>query len=483
MSDDRMLGFASATQLRAMLRGGEVSSVELLDHFHSRIDSHNDTYNLVVAFDIDRAREQAKAIDDRRARGEELGPLAGLPNTIKESLDREGLITSCGIEALRDNRAVEDADSVANLREAGAVVFGKTNLPQGASDWQSFNPIYGLSRNPWDPTRSPGGSSGGSAGAVACGFTSFELGSDIGGSIRIPAHFCGVFGHKSSYGLVSTRGQVPPLPGALYEVELGVAGPLARSAEDLALLLPILAREEMRPLLKPARHKRLQDFRIGLWMGEGEYLLDHAYRDLLEDYIAALESEGAKIERVELPVNPQESLQVYEHTLFAIVGDGTPGSSEIYAKMAGSDETGVAERLARYTSSSLSDWFELAEKRERLKRAWKDWFTRYDLLLTPQAPVLAFEHMAEGQGVHWEQIERRINVNGKPESYIDFSWQALALVADLPATCMPTARQANGLPGGLQIIGPYMEDLTTIRFAELAAQAAGGFVPPPALVP
>lgn len=475
-------GLATAIELRDMLQKRLISAVELLDHFNDRIKRFDPAFNLVISRNLDRARAEAADVDRKRAAGEALGPLAGLPITIKECWEAEGTVTSCGFEFLRDHRPDRDADAVTLLRQAGSVIFGKSNLPQGASDWQSFNPIYGLSRNPWDTGRSPGGSSGGAAGAVACGFTAFEMGSDIGGSIRIPAHFCGVFGHKPSYGLVPMRGHIPPMPGAVYEVELGVGGPLARSAADLAMLLPLMVREERRTLLRTARHDNLADFRVGLWLGEGsDYLLDDAYRAIIEDYVAELEKAGAKVERVAPPVDPAESYDTYLHMLFAIVGAGAPGESEEFAAHAPRDPTGIAAKLSRYMASSLPDWFALLERRERLRLGWEEYFGDYDVLLCPQVPILAFEHKAEGKGVHSEQLARRIMVNGREEPYLDFTWQGMATVAGLPATCMPTARQANGLPGGLQIIGPQMEDLTAIRFAELAEKAAGGYVPPPAV--
>ena len=477
---DSELAFAPATAQLRLLESGEISAAELLQLYIERIERFNPTYNLVVAFDLERARATAADLDWRRARGEALGPLAGLPITIKDSFEVTGMPTTCGFEHLRDHRPERDADAVALLREAGANVFGKTNLPAGASDWQSFNPVYGISRNPWNPDRTVGGSSGGAAGAVAAGFTSFELGSDIGGSIRIPAHFCGVFGHKPSYGLVPVRGQIPPPPGMLHPPELGVAGPIARSAGDLALLLPVLARPSG-PLAAP-RHERLEDFRIGVWMGANAYKVDRAYRDALESYIAELQRAGASVQPVELPVDPHDSYETYLQTLFAIVGAPAPQEADHFGRLAAADETGIAAKLARYMRTSLGEWFALAETREHMFRAWAGYFHDYDVLLCPAVPVVAFPHMAEGSGVHSDQLFRRVTVNGKPEPYLDFTWQGLALVANLPATVMPTGRLVEGLPTGLQIIGPWREDLTAIRFAELAEQAAGAFRPPPALV-
>ncbi|MXP41145.1 amidase [Altererythrobacter soli] len=476
MPDDQ-LAFATATEQLRMLDRREVSASELLELYLDRIERLDGNYNLVVAFDRERARATAADIDLRRERGDALGPLAGLPITVKDSFEVVGMPATCGLEHLRDHRPDQDADAVARLRGAGVNVFGKTNLPAGASDWQSFNPIYGISRNPWNPDRTVGGSSGGAAGAVAAGFTSFELGSDIGGSIRIPSHFCGVFGHKPTYGLVSTRGQIPPPPGALSQPELGVAGPIARSADDLALVLSVLAGKT----LAPARHEQLGDFRVGVWMGDGAYRVDGAYRGALEAYIADLRRAGASIEEVGLPVDPQESYETYLQVLFALVGAPAPQEADAFERLADQDETGMAAKLARYMRTSLGEWFELAEKREHLFRAWARFFGQYDLLVCPAVPVVAFPHMAEGSGVHSDQLFRRVTIDGEPAPYLDFTWQGLALVANLPATVMPTGHLVDGLPTGLQIIGPHSEDLTAIRFAALAAQAAGAYLPPPAL--
>ncbi|WP_126173515.1 amidase [Altericroceibacterium xinjiangense] len=476
---DQPLALASASEQLEWLDAGRIGAVDLLDLTLERVDRFNPELNLVVAFDRDGARAAAQETDRRRAAGETLGPLAGLPITVKDSYEVVGMPATCGLEMLRDHRPEQDADAVAQLKAAGAIVFGKTNLPAGASDWQSFNPVYGLSRNPWNPDRTVGGSSGGSAGAVASGFTAFELGSDIAGSIRIPAHFCGVFGHKPTYDLVPLRGHIPPLPGMLHQPQLGVAGPLARSAADLALLLPLLARSGARPRLSQPGQKRLEDFRVGIWMGEGAYRLDGGYRSALEAFVDDLRNAGASIEPVQLPVDPRESQEIYLQTLFAIVGAPAPEEAGAFEQLAAEDDTGIAAKLARYMRTSLGEWFGLAEKREHLFRAWADFFTRYDALLCPAAPVVAFPHMAEGSGVHSAQLFRRITVDGKPAPYLDFTWQGLATVANLPATVMPSGRLVEGVPAGIQVIGPSFGDLTTIRFAEVAERATGGFRAPP----
>ncbi|KRA81357.1 amidase [Altererythrobacter sp. Root672] len=472
-----MINFETATSQLGLLQSKQISAVELLDSYLEGIERFNPVYNLVVAFDLDRARTDAEEVDRRRARGELLGPLAGLPITVKDSFEVTGMPATCGLEHLRDHRPKRDADAVTLLREAGAVIFGKTNLPAGASDWQSFNPIYGLSRNPWNPERTVGGSSGGAAAAVAAGFTAFELGSDIGGSIRIPAHFCGVFGHKPTYAAVPLRGHIPPPPGMFHQPELGVAGPLARSGADLAKLMSVLSTNRLRA----PRHEQIEGFRVGVWMGDGAYRVDTAYRNALEAFIADLRQTGANVAAVELPVDPADSHDIYLQTLFAIVGAPAPNEAEAFEKLADQDETGIAAKLGRYMRATLGEWFGLAERREHLFRAWAEYFADYDVLLCPAVPVVAFPHMAEGSGVHSHQLFRRITIDGQPAPYLDFTWQGLATVANLPATVMPTGRLVEGLPAGIQIIGPYGEDLTPIRFAELAEQVTGGFKAPPGL--
>jgi len=262
--------FFPAIEQKALLMSRRISARELLELHLDRVKRINPSCNAVVALDEEGARRQAGAADETLARNGKVGLLHGLPMTIKDSFAVTGMAATCGLEELRDYRPHEDAVAVAKIRASGAVIFGKTNLPAGAADHQSCNTLFGLTRNPWDSERTVGGSSGGSAAALAAGLTSLELGSDIGGSIRVPAHFCGVYGHKPSYGLVSTEGHIPPPPGHLAPAELGVAGPLARSAFDLELLFDVVlgmsdldgASAELR--LPPARHDDIRSFRVAV---------------------------------------------------------------------------------------------------------------------------------------------------------------------------------------------------------------------------
>ncbi len=265
--------FASAGELAARLRQGEVSSRDLLDLFLERVEKLNPRINAVVTVDAARARAEAEGADEALARGDEVGPLHGLPMTVKDSLETEGMLTTSGAGELAGHVPAKDAVAVARLRSAGAIIFGKTNLASYASDVQTFNDLFGTTNNPWSTERSPGGSSGGAAAALAAGLTALELGSDIAGSIRNPAHYCGVFGHKPSYGLVPLRGHIPGPPGTLAEMDLGVAGPLARDADDLELALdavagPLPEDAAYRLRLPPARGSSLQDYRGAAWLDD-----------------------------------------------------------------------------------------------------------------------------------------------------------------------------------------------------------------------
>ena len=481
--------FSSAADQLDALRRKQVGARELLELQLAHVETYNPAYNAVVVLDEEGARAAADAIDDARARGVELGPLAGLPMTIKDAFEVVGMTATCGMTTLRGHRPTRDADAVQRLRDAGAVFFGKTNVPAGAADWQSCNALYGLTRNPWNPDRTVGGSSGGSAASVAAGFAALELGSDIAGSIRVPSHFCGVFGHKPSYGVVSVRGHIPPPPGGLLTVPLGVAGPIARSAADLQLALDVLAGPNevdgagWSLAQAPPRAGRLADFRVGVWLGGSDYRVDSAYRQVLEAFAADLAAAGARVAEATLPFPPAEGYDLFLRTLFAIVGAPEPAEADALLALAPGDDTGYAERLGRAMATPLGEWFGLLDRREQLFRAFQSFFTEYDVLLCPAAMVVAFPHdIDEHDGPHSTQLARRLTVNGERVPYFDnFMWPSIATCSNLPATVMPTGRFVDGLPAGVQVIGPFLEDRTTIGFARVVEAELGGFAVPPAL--
>ncbi|MEJ2030816.1 MAG: amidase family protein, partial [Maritimibacter sp.] len=355
----------TTTETMAALTAREIGAEELLEHYLGRNASLGAEVNAVIEVNEEAARAAARAVDA----GTITGPLAGLPMSIKDCYEVEGFAATAGIPDLAGYRPARDADAVARLRSAGAVIFGKTNVPVAASDHQSYNPIHGLTRNPWDGTRSAGGSSGGSAAALAAGLTPLELGSDIGGSIRVPAHYCGVYGHKPSYGIVSGRGHIPPGPGALTASPLAVSGPLARSAEDLTLALHLLAGAEgdaasgWTLTLPKARVTGLKGARVALWL-DG-FPLDDDYRAALEQFAREIEAEGANVTRLAgppAPVTPSDDL--YFRLLFAVIGAGMP-DEEIQAFEQAARELPdhpFAATIAETMRSRVSDMTVLAER-------------------------------------------------------------------------------------------------------------------------
>ena len=299
------LHFQSATELAHQVQSKQISSLELTDHFIGRIEKHDPSINAVVVRDFDRARAAAKIADEELAKGKVRGPLHGLPMTIKESYNIEGLKTCWGMPAFKENVATRDADAVRKFKSAGAHFMGKTNVPTLLDDFQTYNPIYGTTNNPWNTTRTCGGSSGGSAASLAAGLTGLEAGSDIGGSIRNPSHFCGVFGHKPTWNIVPMDGH--SLRDRAPVSDLSVCGPLARSAEDLELALSIM--QGPGPLDAPGwkldlpapRHNRLQDFRVAIWPNDSYAPVSTEIADRISSFGETLAKAGCKVSETARP--------------------------------------------------------------------------------------------------------------------------------------------------------------------------------------
>jgi amidase len=451
----------TAGELAEAVASRKVSALELTEQAIARIEARDGAINAVVVRDFDRAREAARAADGLVARGERR-PLLGVPMTVKESHDVAGLPSTWGAEMFKDYVAQSDGVGVARLKAAGAVVLGKTNVPPMLSDWQSANPIYGRTVNPWDPTRSPGGSSGGSAAALAAGMIPLEFGSDIGGSIRVPAAFCGVDGHKPSYGLIPGRGHAPagqvgaPPP-------LAVVGPLARSAADLDLALDVLAGPDepdskaYRLELPEARHRSLADYRVLILDDLPGVALDSEIRAALGARAGALEKLGAKVARKsDLLPDPAKARQIFGGMLSTAMTRRQPGAA---------------------TELTAFDWLDLVDDQMALRRQWSELFSTFDVVLAPTIGTVAYPHV--------EQVDRAngtLLIDGKPTPYFNqLAWPGVALVANLPATACPIGFTKGGLPIGAQVIGPYLEDRTTIGFAGLMEREFGGFVAPPRL--
>ena len=477
--------YRSAGELAESLQKREVSALELADQFIDRIEALDGELNAVPVRDFARAREAARQVDAALARGERL-PLLGVPVTIKESYNVAGLSTTWGIPAAKDFIPPEDALAVSRLKAAGAIVLGKTNVPLGLGDWQSYNDIYGTTNNPWDRTRSPGGSSGGSSAALAAGFGPLSLGSDIGGSLRVPAHFCGVCAHKPTFDLVPFRGHTPPGVPAWAGTYLAVLGPMARSVDDLVLALDIIAGPDeaadgraYRLNLPPARGEKLSDFRV-LVIAEHPLLPTSAAvgasLDRLSKHLAAA---GADVKR-EAPLLPDlgASARLYVKLLNAFVSAGMPDDKyqemrSAAEKIPAADQSLVAE-LMRGALLSARELFRFDFARLGLQQQWRVMFQNFDVVVCPPAATPAFPHD------HTEpQDDRKIAVDGKEFPYVhQLVWADPATTCGLPATVVPIAI-ADGLPIGVQIIGPEYEDRTPLAFARLVEREFGGFAAPP----
>jgi amidase len=453
--------FATTTEMAHALHTKRISARELLDLIFDRIDRHNPQLNAIVWQDRDRAIARALEADDAIVKGSTVGPLHGVPITIKESFAYCGSPSTWGMPKLQDAISPRTAVAVERLESAGAIVVGKTNVPVMLGDWQTYNSIHGTTNNPWDLTRTPGGSTGGGAAAVAAGLGPMTIGSDLSGSIRIPAHFCGVYGHKPSLNLVSMEGFQPGpwdgSPGSL--MDLAVVGPLARSARDLALALEVLGGsngEEAKAWtwrMPPPRHKRLEDFRIGCVFDDPGAPVSSDVRSVYEGVAAELRRAGAKLSHGwPSGLDLQAHLPTFQYLLLALVNADT-------------------------TVEPHAQWLRETQNRLALRARWQSYFENYDVLLLPPTFTAAVAHD------HSQPMENRFvdTPEGKRPYLRDMaSWISIATVAGLPATVVPVGQTRAGLPAGLQIVAPMWEDATAIEFAALLSDITGGFRAAPA---
>jgi amidase len=480
--------FATAAGMLAALRAKIVSSVELLDRHRKRIERLNPPLNALVEQDFDRARAAAESADARRARGED-APLLGLPMTVKESFNVVGLRTTCGMPFWADFRSQHDAPVTARVRAAGGVIMAKTNVPQMLADWQSTNPVYGRTSNPWDLTRSPGGSTGGGAAALAAGLTPLEYGSDIGGSIRVPAAFCGVYGHRPSETALPRSGQFPfpPLPNAA--VVMGVQGPMARSAEDLVLGLDVAAGPDTgedvawRLELPPARRERLADFRVAVLPPIDWAPVDGEVLAALDALASRLAKAGCQVKRVqpEMLGDHRKHYALYHTLLAAMTSVRLPAemrTQRLDVMRTRDDEWTAAAR--RGVEGTAADYIEWHGQREQYRASWRQFFREWDVLLAPAWMGPAFPHVDRPWPSTPEWLRYTLEIDGRSVLYeLGLVYPAVPTVAGQPATAFPQGLTRTGLPIGLQAIGPYLEDRTPIRFTELVAREWGGFTRPP----
>ena len=476
--------FRSAKQLAALIRRKRVGCLELLDIYLERIEQHNSRINAIIFMNVDEARKRAKAADRALANGNVWGPLHGVPMTIKESYDVVGMPTTWGLPHLQNNYPQSNAIAVERFLAAGAVLFGKTNVPLYLADWQSFNEIYGTTNNPWDVTRVPGGSSGGSAAALAAGLTCLEAGSDIGASIRNPAHYCGVYGHKPTYGIVTPRGQA--LPGVVAVSDISAIGPMARSAADLALALDVMSGPDhidgagwQLRLPKP-KQKRLRDYKVAVVYTDPEAEVDQGVQKRIHAVVNYLRKNKVKVSPNARPDIDSRSAHRNYIQLLRAATSGRQTQEEFQNNLRASrrlkpeDESYRAQMLLASTMHHR-DWLNLNQERHRMRLAWTEFFKRYDLLLCPIATTTAFPHNQKG-----ERWERMVMVNGAPQpSTTQMFWAGYSCNVYLPSTVAPAGFASDGLPVGIQIVGPQYGDYTCIHFAQLLEREFQGFIAPP----
>ncbi len=486
MSDDPLL-LPIAAQ-RRLLETREISSVELTRLALARIDRLNPALNAVVTRDAEGALKAAAAADARRAGGA-ARPLEGLPITLKDAFDTAGLRTACGAPALKDRVPEHDSVVAARLRAAGAIIAGKTNVPVFCGDFQSESPISGRTANAWSPDWSAGGSSGGAAVAVATGMASFEVGTDQGSSIRWPAAANGVVGLKTSWGLISTWGVVPPPPDkrTARNVDVVAAGPMTRHAEDMEALVDILSGPRdiavAGPALPPPRRADPRGLRVAVWLDEPFAPVDARVADGVRSAARALAAAGAIVDEAARPAfRFEEAYEVFALLNHWLVGYGLPPRvrDKIAARAAAfaPGDLSHAALQARGMRMTPSFYQELNARRMRLKRQWAQFFTRFDVVLCPPAPVALLPHQTDPN-----VMARTLDVNGDARPYLDFlHWASLAAGCDLPAASAPCGFTPEGMPRGVQIIAPFMEDRTAIAAAGMVQAAFGGFRPPPCVL-
>ncbi len=501
--------FQSAVNLVKAIQAKRISSSELLELYIARYERLNPRINAIVATNLENARIRANQADEALAKGEIWGPLHGLPITIKDLIEVDGMHCTWGSPIFKNYISRRNADVVQSLLDAGAIVYGKTNVPLWGTDTQTFNEIYGQTNNPWDVTRTPGGSSGGSAAALAAGLTSLEIGSDIGGSIRLPAHFCGVYGHKPTYGIVPMNGQTAHLDlfenDYVADTDIAVTGPMARSAEDLGLVMDLIVRpprsqrKAIKIKLPEPRKKNMKEYRIGLWIDDPHFPPDTEVGDCLHKMANNLTKAGAKIQEKKPDIDFGHNLDLYFNLEMLTSVRWMPQKEfdQILKKSKSLDNSWIPQKefdqmlqssktlentdvgpeayRIRNLTKLHREWELLNHERSKMRQKWDDYFQDFDVLLCPAVRVSAVQHARGNLGTRRHKFDRQDLWYGE----VIHSWTSLTNVSYLPATVAPVGLTKTGLPVGVQIVGPYLEDHTSIHFAKLMEEALGGFSPPP----
>ncbi len=478
----------SATGLIKAIKSKKVSATELLMYFIDRHKRLGTKINAVVATNFEGALKRAQKADEALSRGETWGPLHGLPMTIKDNIEVVGMPTTYGAPRFSRYIPNKNADVVQSLLDAGAIIFGKTNLPLLGMDTQSFNDVYGQTNNPWDVSKTPGGSSGGAAAALSAGLTGLEIGNDIGGSIRLPAHFCGIYGHKPSYNIVSMHGGKKPWKTnhSNYPVvlDLAVKGPLARSAKDLKLAMDVIVappsyqRKAIKIKLPDSRKSKLKEFRVGLWIDDSLYPPDNDVGNCLQKMVTELTKAGVNLQDKKPDIDLKQSHwlrgNLETSTLSHLQPPGYYEWAVSQVKTLKDDDQSPTARWVRAMTGYHRDWNKLNEERAIMRQKWEDYFQDIDVLLCPVARIAAHNHD------HTKIGSRTIQFGNETLNYWDVvgPWNSLSQVSYLPSTVAPIGFTPKGLPVGIQIIGPYLEDYTSIQFAKLLEKMNGSYKPP-----
>ncbi|MFB8401221.1 amidase family protein [Streptomyces sp. NPDC055912] len=472
------LHMAPAREQVAALRQGKISSRDLLEQYLQHIATGNPALNAVVTLDAAGARAAADKADRHLAdTGKPTGPLHGLPMTVKDALETKGMRTTCGSPDLKDHVPAEDADAVALLRAAGAIIIGKTNVPTMCADLQTSNPLFGKTSNPYDSTKTAGGSSGGPAVSVATGFSPLEVGSDLAGSLRLPAAYCGVYALRTSRGtspIVPTRGHIPRLPGWATSSDMLSLGPIARTADDLDLLLDVLAqpapadRSGWKISLPAPTKKKIGQYRVGLWSDDAYCRVDADTRDLMGQVAAALRKAGASIDDASRPVDFKDSDLLFTRLMYA-TASATATEESFAADVEAANKIPAGDPAGLYLHSRTMrhhDWLVADEKRRQLAAAWASYFAEHDILITPATPTAAVPDQTSVPAP-----QREIRVDGQKRGYYEqTSWLNLTSPIGLPSLVVPAGQTEDGLPLSIQIVGPYLGDRTVIAAARQLAQ-------------
>ena len=462
---------ATLADMVAALNDRDVSSREVLDDQLDRIDRLDSHTNAIVTLAAEQAQAEATAIDDARATGQPVGRLGGVPITIKDALATEGIRSTGGATELRDFVPDEDAAVVETVRKAGAIVFGKTNVPRWSGDYQSYNEMFGTTNNPWDLDRTPGGSSGGPATSVAMGFTPFEIGTDIGGSIRVPSSFTGIFGHKPSFGIIPTYGYLDSVSYHRNTADVNVFGPMARSVDDLQFLLDLLAGPNpddavaWRLDLPDPRARDLKDFRVVAWLDDDFCPVDESVKAVLTAAVEALEAAGARIDYERRPDIDHAAASVDGANL---IGAATDISDSDAIEAPDVDRTqGMMHRV----------WDVHHRRRGQTRQRWAEFFTDVDILLCPVTPTPAFTHVHAVEGSNWAH-STLADFGDMPYRHL-LRWNTLIGASYLPVTTPPVGRTEADLPVGIQVVAPYLHDHTALEFARRIGEVIGGYEAPP----